>query len=152
MLVDGLDHVAVITSDTDRLHDFYKHIFGAEVVRDDALPGGGRLSFVRLGRTFALNVFELPDSDEEARRAAPMFHRGRLDHLGVRAADMTAFRLIRERLVTAGASDGFVTNFGPVLSVFFSDPDGLEAEVCVDNPNAVPGVFHPPGTAAEDFA
>ena len=151
MLVDGLDHVAVLTADTKRLHDFYVGVFGAEILRDEALPEGGRLSFVRLGPTFALNVFELPGSDE-ARREAPMFHRGRLDHLGIRAADLAAFRVIRERLVRDGSSDGFVTDFGPVLSIFFTDPDGLEAEVCVDNPNAVPGVFNPPGTAAEGFA
>jgi hypothetical protein len=28
-----------------------------------------------------------------------------------------------------GASDGTITDFGAALSVFFRDPDGLEAEV-----------------------
>ena len=46
-----------------------------------------------------------------------------------------------------GATDGFVTDFGPILSLFFRDPDGLECEVCVENPDAEPGVFHPPGHA-----
>jgi len=50
-----------------------------------------------------------------------------------------------------GASDGFVTDFGPLLSVFFRDPDGLEAEVCVVNPDAVPGAFNPPGTPAQRY-
>ena len=80
-----------------------------------------------------------------------MFGRGRIDHLGLRASGDDSFREIRRRLVAAGASDGFVTDFGPVLSVFFIDPDGLEAEVCVENPDARPGVFHPPGTAASNF-
>lgn len=53
---------------------------------------------------------------------------------------------IRDRLVARDASDGFVTDFGHVLSVFFRDPDGLEAEVCVANPDAQPGVNNPPGT------
>ena len=39
-----------------------------------------------------------------------------------------------------------MTDFGPVLSVFFRDPDGLECEVCVTNPDAEPGVVNPPGT------
>ena len=38
-----------------------------------------------------------------------------------------------------GAADDFVTDFGPMLSLFFRDPDGLECEVCVENPDAVPG-------------
>ena len=44
-----------------------------------------------------------------------------------------------------------MTDFGPVLSLFFRDPDGLEAEVCVANPRAEPGVYHPPGTPAEGY-
>ena len=80
-----------------------------------------------------------------------MFGRGRLDHLGLRAATLDDFATIRERLVARGASDGFVTDFGPGLSLFFVDPDGLEAEVCVANPDAVPGVHHPPGTPSRRF-
>jgi len=36
----------------------------------------------------------------------------------------------------------------PVLSVFFRDPDGLEGEVCVQNPDAVPGLHNPQGAPA----
>lgn len=50
-----------------------------------------------------------------------------------------------------GASEGFVTDFGPILSVFFKDPDGLEGEVCVPNPDAKPGVMNPPGTPAAGY-
>jgi hypothetical protein len=51
-----------------------------------------------------------------------------------------------------GAADDFVTDFGPLLSMFFRDPDGLEAEVCVANPDAVPGESHPPGTRAARYS
>ena len=50
------------------------------------------------------------------------------------------------------ASDGFVTDFGPILSLFFRDPDGLEGEVCVPNPDAKPGVSNPPGTPAARYS
>jgi hypothetical protein len=80
-----------------------------------------------------------------------MFGRGRLDHLGLRAASMEAFESARDRLLARGATDGFVTDFGALLSLFFRGPDGLEAEVCVPNPDAVPGVFHPPGTPSHRF-
>jgi len=38
-----------------------------------------------------------------------------------------------------------------MLLVLFRDPDGLEAEVCVANPDAQPGVTHPPGTPAPGY-
>jgi hypothetical protein len=69
----------------------------------------------------------------------------------VHAASLDAFETIRDRLMARGAADAFVTDFGPVLSVFFRDPDGLECELCVTNPDAQPGVFNPPGTPAARY-
>ena len=147
MLLDGINHVAVLTADTDRLVAFYAEMFGATV--DGEMRGdpdeGVRLTLVKVGPTSELNVFEIT-GNEEAGRQVPMFGRGRLDHLGLQAASLEAFDTIRDRLIACGASDGFVTDFGQVLSLFFRDPDGLEAEVCVTNPDAEPGVVHPPGT------
>ena len=36
--------------------------------------------------------------------------------------------------------------------MFFRDPDGLECEVCVPNPDAIPGVMNPPGTPSSRFS
>jgi catechol 2,3-dioxygenase-like lactoylglutathione lyase family enzyme len=149
MLLDGVNHVATLTNDSARLHRFYVEVFDAIVSRDGAVEEG-RLSFVDIGPHTQLNVFEVA-GNQEAGRQTPMFGRGRIDHLGLQAASLDAFHTIRDRLVAAGASDGSVTDFGPILSVFFRDPDGLEGEVCVANPAAVPGVFHPPGTPAPGF-
>lgn len=151
MLLNGINHVAVLTNDTARLHAFYHEVFDATVSRDSEVSPGVRLSFVDIGPGSELNVFHI-DGNTEAQRQTPMFGRGRIDHLGLQAASFGAFEEIRERLIACGASDGFVTDFGPVLSVFFRDPDGLESEVCVDNPDAQPGVFNPPGTPAARFA
>jgi catechol 2,3-dioxygenase-like lactoylglutathione lyase family enzyme len=150
VLLDGVNHVAILTADTDRLHAFYIEVFGATVSRDTQEREGMRLSFVDIGPGRELNVFEL-DGNDEAGRQVPMFGRGRIDHLGLQAASLDAFEEIRRRLVGRGASDGFVTDFGPVLSLFFRDPDGLEGEVCVRNPDAEPGVYHPPGTPAARY-
>ncbi len=81
-----------------------------------------------------------------------MFGRGRLDHLALQAASLEDFEEIRARLMARGAADDFVTDFGPMLSLFFRDPDGLECEVCVENPDAVPGVFHGPGNRAARYS
>ncbi|MDT3442434.1 MULTISPECIES: VOC family protein [unclassified Pseudofrankia] len=150
MLLNGVNHVALLTGDGERLHAFYHEVFDATVAGEVPGPGGGRLSFVQIGLATELNVFEIP-GNTEARRQTPMFGRGRIDHLGLQAASLEAFDLIRERLVARGASDGFVTDFGPTLSLFFRDPDGLEGEICVPNPAGRPGVYNPPGTPAPGY-
>ena len=122
MLLDGFNHVAVLTADTDRLIAFYTEMFGAEVDGEIRPDDGMRLTPLRIGAMAELNVFEIDGNGEAA-----------------------------SRLMKRGASDGFVTDFGPVLSLFFQDPDGLEAEVCVPNPDARPGVMNPPGTPAARY-
>jgi catechol 2,3-dioxygenase-like lactoylglutathione lyase family enzyme len=153
MLLDGFNHVAVLTNDSDRLQDFYREVFDAKVTRDGAEPGapaGVRLTIIQISPHAELNVFEI-DGNTEADRQVPMFGRGRLDHMALQAESIEAFETIRQRLIDRGAADEFVTDFGPILSLFFRDPDGLECEVCVPNPDAVPGAFHPPGTPAARY-
>jgi hypothetical protein len=81
-----------------------------------------------IGERSALNVFEVP-GNTQARLQTPMFGRGRIDHFGLNASSRETFEHIRVRLMHLGASDGTMTDFGTKLSVFFRDPDGLEAEV-----------------------
>jgi catechol 2,3-dioxygenase-like lactoylglutathione lyase family enzyme len=150
MLLSGINHVAILTSDTDRLCSFYREVFDAEIDGELRPEAGMRVTFLNVGETSELNVFEI-EGNTEAQRQTPSFGRGRIDHLGLQAPSIEAFNTIRDRLTACGASDGFVTDFGPVLSVFFRDPDGLEAEVCVSNPAARPGVFNPPGTPAPGY-
>lgn len=147
MLLNGFNHVAVLTHDTDRLLSFYREMFDAEANEAEQAGPGLRLTFIRVGEDAELNVFEIA-GNTEAERQTPMFGRGRIDHLGLQAASLEAFEEIRDRLIARGAADNFVTDFGSVLSLFFTDPDGLEGEICVANPDAVPGVINPPGTPA----
>jgi catechol 2,3-dioxygenase-like lactoylglutathione lyase family enzyme len=149
MLLNGLNHVAILTNDTERLHAFYQEVFDAPVLRDgpETDDPDFRMSIINIGPFSELNVFQIT-GNSEAERQIPMFGRGRIDHLALQAGSIEAFDAIRDRLIQRGASDDFVTDFGPILSVFFRDPDGLECEVCVTNPDAKPGVFNPPGTAA----
>jgi catechol 2,3-dioxygenase-like lactoylglutathione lyase family enzyme len=150
VLLDGVNHVAVITADTERLSRFYTEMFDAPPARVIEEQPDFKLSLIDIGDGRELNVFEV-DGNTEADRQTPMLGRGRLDHIGLQAASLDAFEEIRRRLIARGASDDFVTDFGPVLSVFFVDPDGLEGEVLVANPDAVPGVTNPPGTRAARF-
>lgn len=151
MLLNGIDHVATVTNDSDRLHRFYAEMFGATVELDGLeRPDGPRLSVIKVGTGVELNVFEIEGNDE-ADRQTPMFGRGRIDHLGLKAADIDSFDEIRQRLMAAGATDGFVTDFGWKLSLFFRDPDLMECEVLVANPDARPGHINPPGTPAKRY-
>ena len=149
VLLSGINHVAVLTGDTERFLEFYEGVFGAthEVLQD---RDGFRVTVVWIGPTAELNVFELAGNVEHERQV-PMFGRGRLDHLALEAATIETFDEIRDRLLARDATDGFVTDFGHILSLFFRDPDGLEAEVCVQNPDAEPGVHNPPGTPARRY-
>ena len=154
MLTSGFNHVAILTNDTERLHRFYEEVFDAVVLRDGAEPGSDddevRMSVVHVGPSSELNVFEVK-GNTEASRQTPMFGRGRIDHLALQADSIESFETIRDRLMERGAADDFVTDFGQVLSVFFRDPDGLECEVCVANPDATPGASNPPGTRAARY-
>ena len=147
-LLRGYNHVAILTNDTDRLHAFYQEVFDAkveEVQHDDEM----RLSFIHVGPYNAINVFQFT-GNHEADKQVPMFGRGRIDHFGLEAESQEAFDLIRERLIAKGANDGFVTDFGRELSLFFRDPDGLEGEVLfMHKPNETK--TNPPGTKAEGY-
>jgi catechol 2,3-dioxygenase-like lactoylglutathione lyase family enzyme len=151
VLTDGFNHVALLTSDSSRLQEFYRDVFEAEIVDVALAEPGARLSFIKIGPDAEFNVFEI-EGNTQAQRQTPTFERGRIDRLGLNAASLDAFEEIRRRLIERGAADEFVTDFGPVLSVFFRDPDGLEGEVCVRNPDAVAGLVNPPGTPAARYA
>ncbi len=139
MLLQGIDHVATITNDSDRLQRFYVDNFGATIESDGPeYPGGPRLTVINIGPGTELNVFEISDNNQ-ADHQVPMFGRGRLDHIGLHAASLDDFGEIRSRLVSAGATDGVVTEFGRKISLFFRDPDRMECEVLFANPDVEEG-------------
>ncbi len=152
MLLSGIQHVATLTKDTDRLVAFYRDVFDAGSAEnpEPAEEGAPRLTFIHVGPTAELNVFEF-EGNTEADRQTPMFGRGRIDHLALQASSLESFEELRRRLMARGAADDFVTDFGPILSVFWRDPDGLECELTVPNPDARPGVMNPPGTRADRY-
>src|SRR5262252_1328175 len=122
MLLNGVNHVAILTHDTGRLVAFYREVFDAEAdAHLEEFDGAIRLTFLRIGPTAELNVFQI-EGNTEADRQAPMFGRGRIDHLGLQAASLDAFDQIRDRLIARGASDRYVTDFGPVLSTSSATP------------------------------
>jgi catechol 2,3-dioxygenase-like lactoylglutathione lyase family enzyme len=132
MLLNGINHIALISKDIDRLRAFYTEVFDAEVgpTKSHGDKGGETMTMIHIGSHTALNVVTI-EGNPEPDRQTPMWGRGRLDHFGLQAASVESFETIRQRLIEHGASDGNVNDFGTVRSVFFRDPDGLEGEVLI---------------------
>jgi catechol 2,3-dioxygenase-like lactoylglutathione lyase family enzyme len=131
-LTTGPHHLATLTADMDRLIRFYEQVFDAQVTLD-LREEGLRHVFIDLGGGFVLHPFEIPGV-QVPQGDLPMFERGRIDHLALRAETADGFWALRDRIHEAGASDGPVTDMGPLLSAGFTDPDGLWGEVCWDRP------------------
>ncbi len=130
MLLDGINHIAIISKDVERLGNFYRKVFDATVGPTCEHGPGETMTNIGIGPATELNVFVI-SGNTEAWNQTPMWGRGRIDHIGLAAASPTAFETIRARLIDAGAGDGQVNDFGTVLSMFFRDPDGLEGEVLI---------------------
>ena len=60
MLLDGVNHVAILTGDTERFVAFYTDVFDAAVSKPtkEEFPGG-KLTFVDIGDGRELNVFQI---------------------------------------------------------------------------------------------
>jgi catechol 2,3-dioxygenase-like lactoylglutathione lyase family enzyme len=129
-VTSGINHVATLTADADRLVAFYQRAFDAEVTftmePTDVEP---RLVILDLGGGAALNVFEVDEADiiGERRRLGG---RGAIDHFALAVATRDELDMVRDRLVAAGAEVGEVQQLGPEWSLFFRDVDGMELEVC----------------------
>lgn len=126
----GFNHVATLTSDMDRTVAFYEQAFEAKVVFEmDEREDHPRMVILDLGAPAALNVFEVPAEEiiGDRRRQGG---RGAIDHFGLAVDSLETLQSLRQRLVDAGAEIGEIQQLGPIWSLFFRDPDGMELEVC----------------------
>jgi len=132
----GISHVAVVTGDLDRFVDFYRGVFGLQVVaalEDDH----GRHSMLGIGPQSFLHAFERP-GNVHSDGSSTIFERGHIDHLALAAGDAAAFEALRQELVRRGATDGEVSEFGIGRSVYFEDPDGMGCEVVMMDVDLTP--------------
>ncbi|HKY15609.1 MAG TPA: VOC family protein [Microthrixaceae bacterium] len=126
-VVRGISHVAIVTTDLDRSAAFYCDMFGGSLIDLEEVPFG-RVGIIRLGPGNGLNLFEVT-ANSHATGQPTMFDRGHIDHFGLEVTDADAFWALRDRLVAEGHSSGEVTDFGPVIGVDFTDPDGMQCEI-----------------------
>ena len=131
-LVSGLNHAALITEDLDRFVAFYV---------EESAPHF-RIAHVMVGSEAALAPVEMKASTH-GRGSADLGRRGHIDHISLNSPSEEAFREVRRRLVERGASDGAIEDLGPVLSVWFTDPDGMPVELSWIRDPSLKG-FHAP--------
>lgn len=129
-VTSGINHVATMTADLDRMIRFYAEAFEAKVTFEMAATDDHpRMAIIDIGAGTALNVFEVaPDAIVGSR--ATMGGRGPIDHFGIGVDSHATLTGLRERMVAAGAEIGEVQRLGSEWSLFFRDPDGMELEVC----------------------
>ena len=140
-LTNGINHVAVITSDLDRFLAFYGEVFEIPVLFQEATPAF-RHAILRSGASSWRHP-AAPADNAHGAGLPDMFQRGHLDHLALTAASREAFDLVRQRLFERGASDGTVEDLGAFHPLWFRDPDGMRGELClIVDPELQ--VFHAP--------
>lgn len=128
-VTSGFNHVATLTSDLDRTVTFYRQAFGAEVRFEvEEREDHPRMVVLDLGGGGALNVFEAP-ADQIIGDRRRQGGRGAIDHYGLSVDSLDTLESMRDRLVEAGAEIGEIQTLGPMWSLFFRDPDGMELEV-----------------------
>lgn len=126
----GINHIATMTADLDRLVRFYTEAFEATVTFEMAATDDHpRMVVLDLGGGGALNVFEVPEEKIVGSRST-MGGRGPIDHFGIAVDSHATLAGLRERMVAAGAELGEIQRLGGEWSLFFRDPDGMELEVC----------------------
>jgi catechol 2,3-dioxygenase-like lactoylglutathione lyase family enzyme len=128
-LTSGINHVALVTADLDRLLDFYTSVFEAEV-RVELVEGPVRHALIDVGGGTTLHPFEFSGRPADG-PFGEMFERGHLDHVSLNVSDEDTFALLRQRLVDCDASDGTMTDFGVVRTVAYRDPDGWWGEIAI---------------------
>jgi catechol 2,3-dioxygenase-like lactoylglutathione lyase family enzyme len=129
-LSTGFNHVATMTSDLDRVKDFYERAFEADVTFEMAARDDHpRMAVIDLGGGSGLNVFEVPAGSIIGDRRT-QGGRGPIDHYAIAVDSRDTLEKMRARLVEAGAEIGEIQQLGGEWSLFFRDPDGMELEVC----------------------
>jgi catechol 2,3-dioxygenase-like lactoylglutathione lyase family enzyme len=129
----GFHHVAVLTTDLDRLLDFYRKVFDAAPVLEET-EKDRRHAMIDVGGGGLLHALEVPQGQIHL-AGGPRYERGRLDHLALNTTTREAFLELQRRAMEAGATDGHVRDSGALRSFRFHDPDGMEGEVIWANPD-----------------
>jgi catechol 2,3-dioxygenase-like lactoylglutathione lyase family enzyme len=135
-------HVGLNVTDLSRSLDFYRRVFGFEVMGDSH---DGERSFAFLGRSGKLLVTLWQQSKGDFSAAAPGLH-----HLSFQVDSIDDVRAAEAALRELSATfvyDGVVPHAEGAASggIFFTDPDGIRLEIYA--PTGAAGTTAPSGAA-----
>ncbi|MBG0827883.1 VOC family protein [Planomonospora sp. ID67723] len=135
-------HVGLNVSDLDTSRDFYREVFGFEVVGESS-EEGRRYAFLGLDGTLVLTLWQ--QSEGRFATALPGLH-----HLSFQVPDIEAVRRAETVIRELGAAihhDGVVAHGEGASSggVFFEDPDGIRLEIYA--PTGAGDLLAPAGAA-----
>jgi catechol 2,3-dioxygenase-like lactoylglutathione lyase family enzyme len=123
--ISGVNHIALVSGDIDRLADFYESVFGAEIVaRSDGVP---RKCVIRVTHRTHFHLFEV-GPERASKPGDDAFDPGSINHFALEARDGDAFVEVRARLMAADRSDGSVHEVADLYTTVATDPDGLFIE------------------------
>jgi catechol 2,3-dioxygenase-like lactoylglutathione lyase family enzyme len=138
----GINHLALVTTDMDATVRFYHGTLGARLVAtisQDAF----RHYFFEFGPQCTVAFFEYTDTTAEPfvnRAGVPDERAPQFDHLSLNLPDEHALHALRQRLQRHGCEVTDIVDHDVVRSVYFTDPNGiaLEASWWVRDPTSQP--------------
>ena len=122
MKIDRIDHVVLTANDVDRTLDFYTRVMGMEAI---TFAGGRR------GLSFGRQKINLHQAGREFEPKALKPTPGSLDLCFITETplDQVIARLKENGVVVADGPVQKTGALGPMMSVYFRDPDGNLVEV-----------------------
>lgn len=126
----GVNHLALITADTDATVRFYHGILGARLVATIGTLEF-RHYFFEFGPQSTVAFFEYADTTiEPFTKAAgvPDPRATQFDHVALNLPDEDALHDLQQRLKGADCEVTDIVDHGSVRSVYFTDPNGIALE------------------------
>lgn len=141
----ALHHIALACKDLEKTHEFYHDVLGLPLVHTemDAGPHGGYVKhvFYDLGDGSCIAFFDLhgvgEPPDFSAAISTGLGLPSWVNHLALRA-DAARAAEAKERATAGGVEVTMELDHGWCKSVYFTDPNGILVEFCVDSPGFVP--------------
>ncbi len=148
----AMSHLGICVRSIDRSLTFYRDLVGMGVMKDEMLdapalgpthlyelpPERRRVVYLRFGQHQANAVLVVTERPNPVAGRPTLLDQWGISHLGFSVPDLKAFtaRMLAGGATPFGPTDSFRSPEGKVLSVFFSDPDGmlLQFDEALNNP------------------
>jgi catechol 2,3-dioxygenase-like lactoylglutathione lyase family enzyme len=149
----GINHLALVTTDMDATVRFYHGTLGARLVATISTPEF-RHYFFEFGPQCTVAFFDYTDAPAQPfvnRAGVPNERAPQFDHLSLNLPDEQALHALRRRLQSHGWEVTYIVDHEVVRSVYFTDPNGiaLEASWWVRDPTGQPADYHDPQLFAD---